>query len=309
GLREREFRKLKASAEQLTQWARQNPKFASRAENQRRKLADERALLEGTPAPILDRHRMTVDFAAERGGTMVLEVDGLEHAFDSHVVFKPFNLSIRYGERVGLVGPNGAGKTTLIQILRGVLAPTGGSVRTGASIQAGYFSQLHETLDGAATPLDLVRKIKPLNEQQALSFLMGMLFDRDDAMRKVSDLSGGQRSRLQVALLIAAGSNFLLLDEPTNNLDISSVEALEAALLDFSGAMLAISHDRFFLEHVCTRIIDIRDGEVRDYAGTYSFFEGHPDKGTLLTHAPPPAPMAGRQRRERSARRGKAASG
>ena len=135
-----------------------------------------------------------------------------------------------------------------------------------------------------------------MNEQQALSFLMGMLFDRDDAMRKVSELSGGERSRLQIALLIAAGSNFLVLDEPTNNLDISSVEALEAALLDFPGVLLAISHDRFFLEHVCTRIIDVRDGHVRDYAGSYCFFEDHPDKGTLLTRIDAPAAVAHRRR-------------
>jgi len=302
GLQEREFRKLKASAEQLTQWARQNPKFASRAENQRRKLAEERELLARTPAPTLDRRQIRVDFEAERGGTMVLDVNGVEHAFDGHIVFDPFDLSIRHGERVGLVGPNGAGKTTLVRIIRGELVPTGGSVRTGASIQLGYFSQQHETLDDSATPLALVRKAKALNEQQALSFLMGMLFDRDDAMRKVSELSGGERSRLQLALLIAAGSNFLLLDEPTNNLDIASVEALEAALLHFPGAMLAISHDRYFLEHVCTRIVDVRDGEVHDYAGPFSFFEDHPDKGTLLTRSRPAASGRGRRGRAASTR-------
>ena len=300
GLQEREFRKLKASAEQLTQWARQNPKFASRAENQRRKLAEERAALEQTPAPSLDRRQISVDFDTERGGTMVLEIEGLGYAFDDHTVFHPFDLSIRHGEPVGLVGPNGAGKTTLIQILRGVLTPGSGSVRTGASIQVGYFSQQHETLDDRATPLELVRQARALTEQQALSFLVGMLFDRDDAMRSVSALSGGERSRLQIALLIAAGSNFLLLDEPTNNLDIPSVEALESALLDFRGAMLAISHDRFFLERVCTRIVEIRDGLVRDYVGPYSFYEEHPDKGVLLTRSRPPAPVARRRRRDKT---------
>ena len=296
GLQEREYRKLKASAEQLTQWARQNPKFASRAENQRRKLAEERTALEQTPAPTLDRRRISVDFDTERGGTMVLEVNGLEYAFDDHIVFQPFDLSIRHGERVGLVGPNGAGKTTLIHLVRGILTPGSGSVRTGASIQLGYFSQQHETLDDRVTPLELVRQARPLTEQQALSFLMGMLFDRDDAMRNVSALSGGERSRLQIALLIAAGSNFLLLDEPTNNLDISSVEALESALLDFPGAMLTVSHDRFFLERVCTRIVEIRGGEVRNYAGSYSYYEKHPDKGSLLTRTRPPAPRAKRRR-------------
>jgi ATP-binding cassette subfamily F protein 3 len=121
-------------------------------------------------------------------------------------------------------------------------------------------------------------------------------------MRTVSELSGGERSRLQIALLIAAESNFLLLDEPTNNLDISSVEALEEALLEFPGALLAISHDRFFLERICTRIIEIRDGLVRDYAGPFSFFESNPEMGTLLTRMKPlePETQSGRRNRTRS---------
>jgi ATP-binding cassette subfamily F protein 3 len=299
-LQVREFRKLKASAEQLTQWARQNPKFASRAENQRRKLAEERERLASTPAPVLDRRQIKVDFDAERGGTMVLEADALAQVFGSHVVFEPFDLTIRHGERVGLVGPNGAGKTTLFQIIRGDLAPASGSLRTGSSIQIGYFSQLHETLDNTKTPLELVRKTKALNEQQALSFLMGMLFDRDDAMRKVAELSGGELSRLQIALLIASGDNFLLLDEPTNNLDIASIEALEEALLAFPGAMLTISHDRFFLERICNRIIEIRDGLVRDYAGPYSFYQRNPGMGSLLTRAKPSEPEIRPGRRSRS---------
>lgn len=302
-LQVREFKKLKASAEQLTQWARQNPKFASRAENQRRKLADEQERLARTPAPVLDRRQIKVEFDADRGGTMVLEADALHQRFDSHVVFEPFDLAVRHGERVGLVGPNGAGKTTLFQIIRGELAPTSGSFRIGSSIQLGYFSQQQETLDDGKTPLELIRKAKPLNEQRALSFLMGMLFDRDDAMRKVAELSGGERSRLQIALLIAGGNNFLLLDEPTNNLDIPSVEALEEALLELPGAMLAISHDRFFLERICNRIIEIRDGSVRDYAGSFSFFERNPEMGTLLSRTKPRDSEVLPGRRDRSRRK------
>lgn len=299
-LQVREFRKLKASAEQLTQWARQNPKFASRAENQRRKVAEERDRLERMPAPVLERRHIHVDFETERGGTMVLEADRLGHAYGDHVVFEPFDLTVRHGERVGLVGPNGSGKTTLFRIVRGELAPTSGSLRIGASIQAGYFSQRHETLDITTTPLELVRKTKALNEQQALSFLNGMLFDRDDAMRTVAELSGGERSRLQIALLIAAGDNFLLLDEPTNNLDILSVEALEDALLAFPGAMLVVSHDRFFLERICTRIIGIRDGLVHDHAGPYSHFERDPELGTLLTRLKVVESPSRQERRNRS---------
>jgi ATP-binding cassette subfamily F protein 3 len=156
-------------------------------------------------------------------------------------------------------------------------------MRLGPSINAGYYAQEHETLDLNATPLDTVRKVKALDEQQALSALVGMLFDREDAMNHIGTLSGGERARLQVALLILSGANLLILDEPTNNLDMSSVESLERALLEFPGAILTISHDRYFLDKLCTRIIEVNEGIVRDYPGGYSYYIAHPDKGTPLT--------------------------
>ncbi|HWV22671.1 MAG TPA: ATP-binding cassette domain-containing protein, partial [Thermomicrobiales bacterium] len=123
-LREREFLKLKASAEELTQWARQNPKFASRAENQRRKMAEERARLDAEPMPVLNRRRINVSFDTERGATNVLTIDGAAKAYGDHIVFRPFDLLVRHGERIGLVGPNGAGKTTLVNMIRGILSPS-----------------------------------------------------------------------------------------------------------------------------------------------------------------------------------------
>jgi ATP-binding cassette subfamily F protein 3 len=282
-LQEREFRKLKASAEQLTQWARQNPKFASRAENQRRKLAEERARLEAEPAPILNRRQIKVEFDTERGSTDVILADGVSKTFGERTVFRPFDLLVRHGERIGLVGPNGAGKTTLVRMILGEEPPTRGTLRLGPSINVGYYAQEHETLDPNATPLETVRKVKPLTEQQALSALVGMLFDRDDAMNRIGALSGGEQARLQVALLILSGANLLVLDEPTNNLDMGSVEALERALLDFPGAIVTISHDRYFLDTICTRIVEVKDGVVRDFPGGYSSYIANPGIGTPLT--------------------------
>jgi ATP-binding cassette subfamily F protein 3 len=282
-LEEREYKKLKASAEQLTQWARQNPKFASRAENQRRKLEEERARLDAIPMPVLNRRAIEVEFAAERGGTQVFTADGVGKAYGDHVVLAPFDLSIHHAERVALVGPNGSGKTTLFRLIQGFELPDEGTVRLGASIRIGYFSQLLETIDRRKTPMDLVRAVKPLNEQQALGFLISFLFDRDDTLRPTGELSGGELARLQIALLILSGANFLLLDEPTNNLDINSVEILEEALLEFGGTILAISHDRYFLDKVCGRTITLSDGILRDYPGSYSWSQGHVALGSVLT--------------------------
>jgi len=293
-LQEREFRKLKYSSEQLTQWARQNPKFASRAENQRRKVAEERERLEETPAPVLNRRTIDVEFAAERGGTIVLHADNVSKTFDTHEVFAPFDLTIHHGERIGLIGPNGAGKTTLFRLIQQADTPTSGSLRIGSSIKVGYFAQEHEAIDRSRSPIDLVRRIKALNEQQALGFLTGFLFDRDDAMRPAGQLSGGELSRLQIALLILSGANFLLLDEPTNNLDIESVEVLEDALIEFGGTILAISHDRYFLDRVCTRTLALDRGIIRDYPGSYSYVVESPGKGTPLNR---PAPMMAPVRR------------
>jgi ATP-binding cassette subfamily F protein 3 len=298
-LQVREVKRIKESSEALTQWARQNPKFAPRAENMRRRLEEERTKLEAMPNPNFNRKTMSVEFDNERGGTLVLTANALEKWFGERQIFRPFDLVIRHGERVGLVGPNGAGKTTLFRMILGQQHAEAGELRLGASITPGYYAQEHETLTPDMTPLDFVRKLKPLNEQQALSALVEYGFDRTDALNRSGALSGGERSRLQILGLILAGANFLLLDEPTNNLDIASTEALEAALLEQAGSLLAISHDRYFLDRVCTRIIEVNDGLVRDYPGGYTWYKEHPDKGTWLTRDYPPReePVSKRDRR------------
>jgi ATP-binding cassette subfamily F protein 3 len=285
-LEERQYKKLKASAEQLTQWARQNPKFATRAENQRRKMADERERLENAPVPILRRRRIDVSFEADRGSTIALEVTNVAKAFGERTVFEPFDLVVRQGESIALVGPNGAGKTTLFKMLLKQLAPDQGTIRLGGSTEIGYYAQEHETLDPEKTPIETVRRLKPWTEQQAISFLAGMLFSRHDSLNKISRLSGGERARLQIAALMLSGANLLLLDEPTNNLDLASREVLEQALIDFDGTLVTISHDRYFLDNVCTRTIEVNGGKVTDYPGGYSEYLDRTGHGTLLTRRP-----------------------
>lgn len=285
-LRQREMKKLKASAEQLTQWARQNPKFAARAGNRWRILEIERERLADTPTPIVDRRRIEVEFAADRGSTLVLELKDVSKTYGSRELLRPFDLELMHGERVGIVGENGSGKTTLFRLVLGEEEPTSGRVRMGPSIVPGYYAQEQETLDPSRTPLELVRAARAMTEQQAIGFLVGLLFTREDALTRVGKLSGGERSRLQIALLILRGANFLLLDEPTNNLDLPSIEELEGALLDFGGTILTISHDRYFLDRICNRIIELDGGLVREYPGGFTYYDGHRGKGRLLTHMP-----------------------
>jgi ATP-binding cassette subfamily F protein 3 len=195
------------------------------------------------------------------------------------------------------VGPNGAGKTTLIRMVLGEELPSTGAIRVGSSIVPGYYAQEHETVDPAMTPLDMVRRLKPLNEQQALSALVAFKFDRTSATTRIGALSGGERSRLQIAALILTGANFLVLDEPTNNLDIASTEALEAALLDFEGTIMTISHDRYYLDRMCTRVLEVRDGLVISHSGGFTSFMNDGDKSTVITRQERMPVAAGQARR------------
>ena len=282
-LQEREYKKLKASAEQLTQWARQNPKFAARAENMRRKLQEERAKLEESRIPALGRRSADFSFTTERGATVVLDAVAAAFSYPHRDIAKPFDLEIRAGERIGLVGPNGSGKTSLLRMLAAEVAPSSGAVRLGPAVVLGYYAQEQENLPPRLTAIDYIRRLRPYTEQQAISFLGSLQLDRQTGLTPIGNLSGGEKARLQIAGLILGGANFLVLDEPTNNLDLQAIEALEAALEEFTGTILAVSHDRYFLERICTRTLELRDGMLRDFPGNFAWYDQHPESGVLLT--------------------------
>jgi ATP-binding cassette subfamily F protein 3 len=184
------------------------------------------------------------------------------------------DLLVRHGERVGLIGANGAGKSVLLRIIIGQAEPDAGQVKIGPSVKVGYYAQEHETLNFEMTLIDAVRRARPITEQGAVAFLNRYLFSYQQASQKIKELSGGERSRLQLALLALPGSvsdaNFLLLDEPTNNLDIASAEVLENALAEFEGTVLVISHDRYFLDRTVNRIVELEGGRLTEYIGGYS---------------------------------------
>ncbi len=273
-LQQVEIKRLEASMRQLKTWAKWNSDFATRAEYMAKRV--EKAKEEAVNRPVLVRDKIKVNLDADRSGKKVLEISGLSKVLDGRVLFSPFDLTILYGERVGIVGANGSGKTTLLKTMLELLPPTSGSVKIGASVVVGYYAQEQETLPFESTPLDFVRHLKRMSEPQAIAFLSTLLFSYADIHTPIGRLSGGEKSRLQMARLMLTEANFLLLDEPTNNLDIPSTEVLEAALQDFEGTVLTVSHDRYFLDKIVNRIVAIGDdGRVRVYPGNFSYYQEH----------------------------------
>jgi ATP-binding cassette subfamily F protein 3 len=208
--------------------------------------------------------KMKLEFAdTPRSGQDVLYVRDLRMGFGPRVLFDEVNLHLGYGERAVLVGPNGTGKTTLLRCIIGQLQPWAGEIHLGRGVRLGYMAQEQETLDGAATPLELIRQAAPLDQTEARSFLHYFLFAGDEVFVPVGRLSFGERSRLALALLAVRGCNFLLLDEPINHLDIPSRESFERAMARFEGAVLAVVHDRYFIDRLATTLWLMEGGRVR----------------------------------------------
>lgn len=228
---------------------------------------------------VKERKRMDLQMEGWRGSNKALELAGLTMGFGDDLLFLDLNLLVWHGERVGLIGPNGAGKSVLFKLILDEMQPLEGQIKIGPSCRIGYYSQEHQTLAEwlHRSPLELVRDTKPMHEGDAVAFLLKFLFKYDQLRLPISGFSGGERSRLQLACLMLQNPNLLLLDEPTNNLDIYAVEVLESALEDFEGAILTISHDRYFLDRVVDRVVELEDGGLTGYAGGYTEYLNHKD--------------------------------
>ena len=213
---------------------------------------------------------------AERSGRLVAEAKGVTFARGARPIIVDFTTTITRGDRVGLIGPNGSGKTTLLRLLLGELAPDSGTVRLGTNLEIAYFDQLRETLDPDRTVFESIAdgaefvEIRE-NRKHVLGYLQDFLFSPDRARTPVRALSGGERNRLLLARLFTRSFNVLVLDEPTNDLDIETLDLLEELLLEFSGTLLVVSHDREFLDHVVTSTLVLEGGgRVGEYVGGYS---------------------------------------
>jgi ATP-binding cassette subfamily F protein 3 len=265
---QKEIRRTERSIAQLKAWSYRNQKFARRARSKEKAL--ER--MERMERPQRERLMGLWMEPQKRGSNKALEVMDLAKSFDDQPIFADVSLLVWHGQRVGLIGPNGSGKSVLFRIILGEETATSGAVKLGPSTIVGYYAQEHDTLDGSRTPLEEIQTVKPMFERQAYNLLGRFLFNFDMAQMKVADLSGGEKSRLQLAKIVIGGANFLLLDEPTNNLDIPSCEVLEEALEDFPGGILTISHDRYFLDRMVDRVLELKDGELTEYHGDYSYY-------------------------------------
>src|SRR5579885_3316968 len=207
---------------------------------------------------VLSTQKLTVGYPARQPGG------------EATLLVRVADLELQRGDRVGLLGPNGAGKTTLLRTIIGELAPLSGSISHGHNVRIGYYSQTHAGLNPERTIVDEIRQVSVLSEDGARSFLSRFLFTGDDVFKPIGALSGGERSRVALAKLTLQGSNYLILDEPTNHLDLQSRQFLEEVLDDFEGTLLFVSHDRYFIDRLATKLWVIEQGVLIPYFGNYS---------------------------------------
>jgi ATP-binding cassette, subfamily F, member 3 len=271
-VQQREIERVEALIHEWTLKAKAdlNERYARQAASRRKMLARMEERGEMIEA-VREQSLMELQITGGRGSTKALELRDVAMGFGDDLLFAGLDLLVRHGERVGLIGRNGAGKSVLFKLILGEMQPLDGVIKLGSSTRVGYYAQQHETLAayGARTPIELVRDTQSMSEGAAVTKLLKYAFSYRQTRQPISTFSGGERSRLQLLLLVLQQPNLLLLDEPTNNLDIASAEVLENALEDFEGAILTISHDRYFLDRIVDRIVELEDGALHEYVGGY----------------------------------------
>lgn len=245
-------------------------KSIKRAES-REKLLDK---IEVIDKPITEQETMHFKLEpAKESGNDVLSVEGLSKAFGGNRLFDNVSFEIKKGEKVALIGNNGTGKTTILKIINHIIDADAGKVKLGANVEIGYYDQEHNVLHMDKTAFDEIGDAYPdMTNTQIRNMLACFLFTGDDVFKKISDLSGGERGRVSLAKLMLSNANFLILDEPTNHLDIMSKEILESALNRYTGTVLYVSHDRYFINKTASRIMELSSNTVTNYIGNYDYY-------------------------------------
>lgn len=274
-------REIKHQGEVITKLKQFNREKSIKRAESREKMLDKIQILD-KPSTLNDKMNIRLEPGIESGND-VLKVTGLSKAFDGNRLFNNISFEIKKGERVALIGNNGTGKTTILKILNGIIPADSGVVELGSNVYIGYYDQEHHVLDPDKTLFQEIQDAYPdLNNTRIRSTLAAFLFTGDDVFKYIRELSGGEKGRVSLAKLMLSNANLLILDEPTNHLDITSKEILENALNSYTGTVLYVSHDRYFINSTATRIIELTANTLVNYIGNYDYYL---EKKDILTAA------------------------
>ena len=275
---QREIKHQEAVIEKLKQFNRE--KSIKRAESREKALSK----IERVDKPIDTTKEMHFSLEpAILSGNDVLKVENLGKGFDGQTLFKDINFEIKRGEHVAIIGDNGTGKTTILKILNQILPPDKGSFTLGSKVEIGYYDQEHHVLHNNKTIFDEISDEYPgMNNTQIRKTLAAFQFTGDEVYKQICDLSGGEKGRVSLAKLMLSEANFLILDEPTNHLDITSKEILEKAINDYTGTVLYVSHDRYFINQTASRILELTNKAFVNYIGNYDYYLEKKDELTAI---------------------------
>ena len=266
-------KEIKHQEEVITRLKQFNREKSIRRAESRQKKLDSMELMD---APEKERDQMRISLPCDRqSGKDVLNISGLGKSFQDHRVFSDISFLVQRGQRVALIGENGCGKTTILKIINEIIPPDEGSVKLGAGVEVAYYDQEQQNLNEEKTLFEeLSDTYSGLSTTRIRNVLAAFLFKEDDAFKKISDLSGGERGRISLCKLMLLGANFLILDEPTNHLDMESKEILANALLAYSGTLLYVSHDRYFINQTADRILELStEHGIREFLGDYDYYQ------------------------------------
>ena len=280
---QKEIKSMESTIKDLRDWAirADNSKFFKRAASMEKRLERMKSN-EDAQKPKIENKTMKLNFKnSERSGEETIKAKGLCKSYIDKVIFNEADLLINFKERVALVGPNGSGKTTFLKMLLGEEAPDKGTVELGDNVKVGYLPQVITFDNEEYTVIQAFRDDISILEGQAREYLSKFMFFGNSVFKKVKALSGGERIRLKLSMLLYENINLLILDEPTNHLDIDSIETLEEALEEFKGTIFFISHDRYFINKIGERIIAIEDNKFKSYLGNYDYYKEIQDRVKL----------------------------
>ena len=281
-------REIKHQQEVITKLKQFNREKSIKRAESREKMLDKLEVVD-KPAEINDKMNIELNPSVISGND-VLSVSHLSKAFDDNTLFTDISFDIKRGERVALIGNNGTGKTTILKIINDILPADSGEIKLGSKVTIGYYDQEHHVLDPDKTLFDELQDAYPdLNNTQIRNTLAAFLFTNDDVFKYIRDLSGGERGRVSLAKLMLSNANFLIVDEPTNQLDMVSKEILENALNSYTGTVLYVSHDRYFINTTATRIIELVGQTTVNYIGNYDYYIEKKDALTAAALAGKPA--------------------